>query len=59
MKQQILALVCSLLLAIGLPALCTASQNEQTPEEICAALVPSPLPVKAVAVNPYMADSDN
>ena len=48
---------CSALLALGLLAGCAASGGDQTGAQ--TALVPNPLPVKAVAANPYMANSDN
>ena len=57
--KQIFVPVCSALLSLGLLAGCAAAQGEQPTGGQSAALVPHPLPVKAVANNPYMADSDN
>ena len=57
--KQVLFLGCAALLTLGLLAGCAAPMDDQTEAERPAALVPLPLPVKDVAANPYMADSDN
>ncbi len=57
--KQVLVWGCAMLLTLGLLAGCTAPQGDRAGAETPAALVPHPLPVKAVASNPYMADSDN
>lgn len=57
MIRKIVASACSALLALGLLAGCTTPAEDQVGVQI--ALVPHPLPVKAVETNPYMADIDN
>ena len=57
--KQVLFLGCAALLTLGLLAGCAAPMDDQTEAERPAALIPRPLPVKDVAANPYMADSDN
>ena len=55
--RKLFASACSALLVLGLLAGCTTPVENQT--GVQTALVPHPLPVKAVETNPYMADSDN
>ena len=56
--KQIFFRGCALALTLMLLAGASA-QRAYAQEETAGALIPRPLPVKDVAVNPYMADSDN
>lgn len=57
--KRIVLRTCSTLMALGLLASLVTPQRGLASEELQAALVPRPLPVKELAANPYMANSDN